>query len=103
VPELPSHLVYHDLVSTPSPWTSNNKSAWESASVMSTLSVSSPTSLLEPLDSNPGVTWPMDDEYHDLSRHTPVSNNNNVEDDDQYCTQIDSSENILPHIPLHPF
>jgi inositol-hexakisphosphate 5-kinase len=102
VPELPSHLVYHDPVSTPSPWTTDDESAWESASVTSTSSVSSPTSPPEPLDSNPGVTWPTDDEYHDLSRHTPVDDDDD-DDDDQYHTQLDSSEDILPHIPLRPF
>jgi inositol-hexakisphosphate 5-kinase len=100
IPELPSRLVYPDTVSTPSPWTTDDESAWESASVTSS-SASSPTSPPEPLDSNPGVTWPIDDEYHDLSSHTPVGEDVGI--DDPYHTQFDPSEDVLPHIPLRPF
>jgi inositol-hexakisphosphate 5-kinase len=99
-PESPSRLVYPDSVSTPSPWTTDDESAWESASATST-STSSPTSPLEPPDSNPSVTWPTDDEYHDLSSHTSVAEDVGI--DDPYHTRFDSAEDVLPHIPLRPF
>jgi hypothetical protein len=101
VPESSTRHLYHDLASIPSPWTTDDESAWESASATSTSSASSPTSPPEPLDSHPGVTWPTDDEYNDLSRHTPVDEDVGI--DEQYHTQFDSSEDVLPHIPLRPF
>lgn len=101
VPEPSTRHLHHDLASIPSPWTTDDESGWESASATSSSSASSPTSPPEPLDSNPGVTWPTDDEYNDLSRHTPVDEDVGI--DEQYHTQFDSSEDVLPHIPLRPF
>ena len=98
VPQLPPHSRYRDPVTTPSPWSTEDESAWESASVSSTTSTSSPPSPPEPIDSNPGVTWSMDDEYHDMSRHTPIDQDVGV---DEY--KFDPSEDVLPHVPLRPF
>ena len=99
VSKLPSGVHHNrDLVSTPSPWTTDDESAWESASVTSTASISPPRSPPEPLESNPGVTWPTDNDYDILSR-TPVDDNVNVGVD----TQFEPSEDALPHIPLRPF
>ncbi len=97
-----SSRVHHDRdpVCTPSPWTTDDESAWESASVTSTASISSPLSPPEPLESNPGVTWPTDDEY-EMSGHTPVDDDVGV--DDRYHTQFDPPEDVLPHVPLRPF
>ena len=101
VSRLPSRVHRdHDLVSTPSPWTTDDESAWESASVTSTASISSPLSPPEPLESNPGVTWPTDNEY-DMSSRTPVDDDVGV--DARYHSQFDPSEDVLPHIPLRPF
>jgi hypothetical protein len=100
VPQLSSRPLYRDPVTTPSPWTTEDESAWESASVTSTTSTSSPPSPPEPIDSNPGVTWPTDDEYHGVSRHTPIDHDVGV---DEYRAQFDPSEDALPHIPLRPF
>jgi hypothetical protein len=47
------------------------------------------------------VTWPIDDEYHGMPRHTPIDHD--VDIDDQYHAQFDLSEDALPHIPLRPF
>jgi inositol-hexakisphosphate kinase len=101
VSQLPSHPLYRDPVFIPSPWASDDESAWESASVTSTTSTSSPPSPPEPLESHPDVTWPMDDEYHDMSRHTPIDQGVSV--DDRYHAQFDPSEDVLPHVPLRPF
>jgi len=101
VPQLPSRPLYRDPAATPSPWTTDDESAWETASVTSTASTSSPPSPPEPLESNPGVTWPTDDEYHGVSRHTHIDQD--VADYDQYHSQFDPSEDVLPHIPLRPF
>lgn len=98
VPQLPPRPRYRDPVTTPSASSTEDESAWESASVTSTTSTSSPPSPPEPIDSNPGVTWSMDDEYHGMSRHTPTDQDVGV---DEY--QSDPSEDILPHIPLRPF
>ena len=98
VPQLPPRPRYRDPVTTPSPSSTEDESAWESASVTSTTSTSSPPSPPEPIDSNPGVTWSMDDEYHGMSRHTPIDQDVG---DDEY--QFDPSEDVLPHIPLRPF
>jgi inositol-hexakisphosphate 5-kinase len=98
VPQLPPRPRYRDPVTTPSPSSTEDESAWESASVSSTTSTSSPPSPPEPIDSNPGVTWSMDDEYHGMSRHTPIDQDVGV---DEY--QFDPSEDVLPHIPLRPF
>ena len=100
MPQVPSRPLYRDPVTTSSPWTTEDESAWESASVTSTTSTSSPPSPPEPIDSNPGVTWSMDDEYHGISRHTPVDQDFGV---DEYHAQFDLSEDTLPHIPLRPF
>ena len=98
VPQLPPRPRYRDPVTTPSPWSTEDESAWESASVTSTTSTSSPPSPPEPIDSNPGVTWSMDDEYHGMSNHTPIDQDVDV---DEY--KFDPSEDVLPHIPLRPF
>lgn len=98
VPQLPPRPRYRDPVTTPSPSSTEDESAWESASVTSTSSTSSPPSPPEPIDSNPGVTWSMDDEYHGMSRHTPIDQDVGV---DEY--EFDPSEDVLPHIPLRPF
>jgi inositol-hexakisphosphate 5-kinase len=98
VPQLPPHPRYRDPVTTASPWSTEDESAWESASVTSTTSTSSPPSPPEPIDSNPGVTWSLDDEYHGMSRHTPIDQNVGVDD-----YKFDPSEDVLPHIPLRPF
>ena len=101
VPRLPSGVHHdHNSVSTPSPWATDDESAWESASVTSTESISSPVSPPEPLESNPGVTWPTDNEY-DMSSRTPVDDDVGV--DDRYHAQFEPSEDVLPHIPLRPF
>jgi inositol-hexakisphosphate kinase len=100
MPQVPSRPLHRDPVTTSSPWTTEDESAWESASVTSTTSTSSPPSPPEPIDSNPGVTWSMDDEYHGISRHTPVDQDFGV---DEYRAQFDLSEDTLPHIPLRPF
>ena len=101
VSQLPSSRpLYRDPATTPSPWTTDDESAWESASVTSTSSTSSPPSPPEPIDSNPSVTWSMDDEYHGMSRHTPIDQDVGV---DEFHAQIDPSEDTLPHIPLRPF
>ncbi len=97
-PPLPNRPRYRDPVTTPSPWTTEDESAWESASVTSTTSTSSPPSPPEPIDSNPGMTWSMDDDFHGMSRHTPIDHDVGV---DEY--QFDPSEDVLPHIPLRPF
>jgi inositol-hexakisphosphate kinase len=101
VSQLPSG-VHHDrdLVSPPSPWTTDDESAWESASVTSTASISSPHSPPEPLESNPGVTWPTDNEY-DIPSRSPVDDDVGV--DGRYHAQFEPSEDVLPHIPLRPF
>ena len=101
VPRLP-YDVHHDRnpVSTPSPWATDDESAWESASVTSTESISSPVSPPEPLESNPGVTWPTDNGY-DISSRTPVGDDVGI--DDRYHTQFEPSEDVLPHVPLRPF
>lgn len=98
VPQLPPRTRYRDSVTTPSPSSTEDESAWESASVTSTTSTSSPPSPPEPIDSNPGVTWSMEDEYHGMSRHTPIDQDAGV---DEY--QFDPSDDVLPHIPLRPF
>lgn len=98
VPQLPPHPRYRDPVTTPSPWSTEDESAWESASVTSTTSTSSPPSPPEPVDSNPGVTWSINDEYHGMSRHTPIDPEVGV---DEY--KFDPSEDVLPHVPLRPF
>ena len=98
VPQFPPRSRYRDPVTTPSPSSTEDESAWESASVTSTTSTSSPPSPPEPIDSNPGVTWSIDDEYHGISRHTPIDQDVGV---DEY--QFDPSEDDLPHIPLRPF
>ena len=101
VPQLPSRPLYRDPVTTSSPWTTeDDESAWESASVSSTTSTSSPPSPPEPIDSNPAVTWSMDDAYHGISGHTSVEQDLGV---DEYHAQSDLSEDTLPHIPLRPF
>jgi inositol-hexakisphosphate kinase len=87
----------HDIAS---PWTTDDESAWDSASVTSTASISSPLSPPEPLESNPGVTWPTDNEY-DMTSRTPVDDDVGV--DDRYHARFDQSEDDLPHIPLRPF
>jgi hypothetical protein len=46
------------------------------------------------------VTWPTDDEYHGVSRHTPIDHDVGVH---EYHAQFDPSEDALPHIPLRPF
>ncbi|KAI9507704.1 SAICAR synthase-like protein [Russula earlei] len=101
VPQSPSRPPYRDPVSTPSPWTTDDESAWETASVTSTSSTSSPPSPPEPLESNPDVTWSMDDEDHGMSRHSHIAQD--VALYDQYHTQLNPSEEVLPHIPLRPF
>jgi hypothetical protein len=98
VPQFPPRSRYRDPVTTPSPSSTEDESAWESASVTSTTSTSSPSSPPEPIDSNPGMTWSMDDEYHGISRHTAIDQDVGV---DEY--QFDPSEDVLPHIPLRPF
>jgi len=98
---VPSRTLFRDPVSTPSPWTTDDESAWESASVTSSPSTSSPPSPPEPIESHPDVTWPMDDEYHSMSRHTSVDQDVGV--DDQYHAPFDLTEDALPHIPLRPF
>lgn len=101
VSRLPSRVHRdHDIVSTPSPWTTDDESAWESASVTSTASISSPISPPEPLESNPGVTWPTDNDY-DMSSRTPIDDDVGV--DGRYHARFDPSEDVLPHIPLRPF
>jgi len=42
----------------------------------------------------------MDDEYHGMSRHTPIDQDVGV---DEYHIPFDPSEDALPHIPLRPF
>ena len=101
VPQLPSHPLHRDPVSTPSPWSTDDESAWESASVTSTTSTSSPPSPPEPLESNPDVTWSMDNEYHGISRHTSIDQDVGI--DEQFHIPFDPSEVVLPHIPLRPF
>lgn len=96
VPRLPAGV----HTSTPSPWTTDDESAWESASVTSTASISSPVSPPEPIESNPDVTWPTDNEY-DISSRTPVDDDIGV--NDRYHAQFEPSEDVLPHIPLRPF
>lgn len=99
---LPSRTtLFRDSASTPSPWTTDDESAWESASVTSSTSTSSPPSPPEPIESHPDVTWPIDDEYHGMSRHTPIDHDVGI--DDQYHAQFDLSEDTLPHVPLRPF
>ena len=98
VPQLPPRPRYRDPVTTPSPWSTEDESAWESASVTSTASTSSPPSPPEPIDPNPGMTWSMDDEYNAMSRHTPIDQDVGVDE-----FQFDPSEDVLPHIPLRPF
>lgn len=101
VSQLPSRTLFRDSASTPSPWTTDDESAWESASVTSSTSTSSPPSPPEPIESHPDVTWQIDDEYHGMPRHTPIDHD--VDIDDQYHAQFDLSEDTLPHIPLRPF
>ncbi|KAI0307372.1 hypothetical protein B0F90DRAFT_1814134 [Multifurca ochricompacta] len=101
VPQLPSRPIHRDLVSTPSPWTTDDESAWESASVTSTTSASSPPSPPEPSESNPGLSWPTDDEYQDMHRHISIDEDGDI--GDHYHAQFDPSEDVLPHIPLRPF
>jgi hypothetical protein len=101
VSPLPSRTLFRDSASTPSPWTTDDESAWESASVTSSTSTSSPPSPPEPIESHPNVTWPIDDEYHGMSRHTSMDNDVGI--DDQYHAQFDLSEDTLPHVPLRPF
>lgn len=101
VSRLPSGVHHHhDIASTPSPWTTDDESAWESASVTSTASISSPRSPPEPLESDPGVAWPTVNVY-DVSSPTPVDDDVGV--DGRYHAQFDPSEDALPHIPLRPF
>ena len=103
VSQLPSRTVFRDSASTPSPWTTDDEdeSAWESASVTSSTSTSSPPSPPEPIESHPDVTWPIDDGYHGMSRHTSIDHGVSI--DDEYHAQFDLSEDTLPHIPLRPF
>jgi len=101
VSQLPSRTLFPDSASIPSPWTTDDESAWESASVTSSTSTSSPPSPPEPIESHPDVTWPIDDEYHAMSRHTSIDHD--VDIDDQYHARFDLSEDTLPHIPLRPF
>ena len=96
VPRLPAGV----HTSTPSPWTTDDESAWESASVTSTASISSPHSPPEPIESNPDVTWPTDNVY-DMSSRTPVDDDIGV--DDRYHARFEPAEDVLPHIPLRPF
>ena len=101
VSQLPSRTLFRDSASTPSPWTTDDESAWESASVTSSTSTSSPPSPPEPIESHPDVTWPIDDEYDGMSRHSSIDHD--VDIDDQYHARFDLSEDTLPHIPLRPF
>lgn len=101
VPQLPHRTPFRDPVSPPSPWTTDDESAWDSASVSNSSSTSSPPSPPEPIESNPDVTWSMDDEYHGITRHTSIDHD--VDVDDHYGAPFDLTEDALPHIPLRPF
>jgi inositol-hexakisphosphate kinase len=101
VPQSPPRTPFRDPVSPPSPWTTDDESAWESASVSSSSSTSSPPSPPEPIESNPDVTWSVDDDYHGITRHTTMDHDVGV--DDHYGAPFDLTEDALPHIPLRPF
>ncbi|KAH7931290.1 SAICAR synthase-like protein [Leucogyrophana mollusca] len=103
-----------DFNRPPSPWSTDDESAWESASVTSTASLTSEFS------DNPsisqGVAFPSTDtaspsddydNHHDLPPIGPEEEesqvNGNLWDEDYLDFAFDQSEGSLPHIPLRPF
>ena len=75
-----SHTLFYDSASIPFPWTTDDESAWELASVTSSMLMSSLPSLPEPIESHPNVTWLIDDKYHAMSRQTSIDHDVDIND-----------------------
>ncbi|VDC02580.1 unnamed protein product [Peniophora sp. CBMAI 1063] len=113
-PPPPSHHSFY--------WSTDDESGWETASVASTTSMSSPLPRSPaPLDiGDPALGWPepehdeVHDQHHPFPSHAPPgswkSPRRYGEEPDEYFPDapvdgedVESDGDLLPHIPLRPF
>ncbi|KII95885.1 hypothetical protein PLICRDRAFT_34834 [Plicaturopsis crispa FD-325 SS-3] len=116
--ELPPPIPLSKLdPSTFSPWTTDDDSGWETASVTTSTSTTSATSYFPPSAAYPSDSLQPSDEDEGKSHPTTylrlrhgaqpsqgITDEGEGDDDDDYVAlDIDVTQDHLPHIPLRPF